>query len=106
MYFQTTQSQLICQKIDAIATEGIEMFAERVDSAYRIFWFSPVPPAELVKEYGTSAYKMFVDHSESTAFLVSKKPDYIPLGIPNGYSIVWGQDGSASIEGEFEEIIE
>lgn len=76
--------------------------------AYDAFWFGESSPSLKATLLGTQAVKVFTDSAEAQGFLAGKIADYTPLGIPEGYSVNFSQDGSAEIiytAPEVEEII-
>ena len=65
--------------------------------AYNAFWYGETSPSIKVKLLGTQALQVFTDSAEVQGFLASKIGGYVPLGVPEGYDVVFAEDGSAEI---------
>ena len=65
--------------------------------AYDVFWFGEASPNLKASLLGTQALKVFTDSAEVQGFLAVKIAGYTPLGVPEGYSVNFAQDGSAEI---------
>lgn len=72
----------------------LQSFAQQ---AYDAFWFGETSPSLKATLLGTEALKIFTDSAEVQGFLASKLEGYVPLGIPEGYTVSFKQDGSAEI---------
>jgi hypothetical protein len=79
------------------ATNALGQLQSFSKQAYDAFWFGEVSPSIKVGLLGTQALKVFTDSAEAQGFLYSKLEGYAPLGIPEGYSVAFAQDGSAKI---------
>jgi hypothetical protein len=76
------------------ALRQLQSFAKQ---AYDVFWFGETSPTVKVKLLGEQAIRIFTDSSQVQGFLASKVDGYVPLGVPEGYSVSFKEDGSAEI---------
>ena len=79
------------------AENALRQLQSFTQQAYDAFWFGETSPIIKVGLLGTEALKVFTDHAEVQAFLASKIQGYVPLGIPEGYAVVFAEDGSSEI---------
>lgn len=89
------------QVMEQYSSDALEQFIMYVTNAYNMFWFGETSPKEKIVLLGTEALNVFTKSAQAQAFIKSQKPDYIELGIPNGYTVNWGNNGSATITGEY-----
>ena len=79
------------------AENALRQLQSFTHQAYDAFWYGEASPSIKVKLLGTQAIKVFTDSAEVQGFLASKIDDYLPLGVPAGYSVSFTQDGGAEI---------
>jgi hypothetical protein len=79
------------------AENALKQLQSFTQQAYDAFWFGETSPIVKVGLLGTEALKVFTDHAEVQGFLASKIGGYVPLGVPEGYAVVFAEDGSAEI---------
>jgi hypothetical protein len=79
------------------AENALSQLQSFTHQAYDAFWYGETSPSLKVTLLGTQALKVFTDSAEAQSFLASKIDDYVPLGIPTGYSVVFVEDGRAEI---------
>lgn len=101
MYNITTTTQLkAIAEVNAMNTHAenaLGQFQSFTKQAYDAFWFGETSPKDKIALLGTEAIRVFTDSAEAQAFLASKVEGYEPLGVPDGYEVIWGNDGSATI---------
>lgn len=116
---QTEEYQALqdIQQMDSYASAALTTFTQQSRQAYDTFWYGRVSPVIKMQLLGTKAFQVFTASAQAQAFIKSQNPEHEVLGIPEGYEIVWGNDGSAVIniveipveetpvENEVEEII-
>jgi hypothetical protein len=94
------------------AENALRQLQSFTKQAYDAFWNGETSPSIKVKLLGTQALKAFTDSAEVQGFLASKVNGYIQLGVPEGYDVVFAEDGSAEITytppvvEEVEEVVE
>jgi hypothetical protein len=76
------------------ALKQLQLFTKQ---AYDAFWFGETSPAIKIGLLGTDALRVFNDSAEVQGFLASKIQGCVPLGIPEGYDVIFAEDGSAEI---------
>ena len=93
------------QEIDKISSYAFETFIGHTNQAYAKFWFKGLDPKIKMQLLGTKALEMFTLSAQAQGFIklvkTSMGQEYTELGIPNGYTINWNEDGSGVIEGEY-----
>lgn len=92
--------------IDELSSSALSNFKSLTNKAYEEFWFGAIPPNELVQAMGSTALDMFTKSAQAQQFIHTIDHTYEPLPIPNGYEIIWKEDGSAEITGEYIETLE
>jgi len=88
-------------KMDMISNQTLAYFIGGTKRAYDSFWFGEVSPKIKVQLLGTEAISVFTASAQAQAFIKLMKPDYVELTVPNGYEVIWNEDGSAEIIGEY-----
>jgi hypothetical protein len=79
------------------AENALRQLQSFTKQAYDAFWYGETSPSIKVKLLGTQALQVFTDSAEVQGFLASKIGGYVPLGVPEGYDVVFAEDGSAEI---------
>lgn len=79
------------------ATNALGQLKSFTQQAYDAFWFGETSTSIKVRLLGTQAIRVFTDSAEVQGFLAAKIEGYVPLGVPEGYSVTFAQDGSAEI---------
>ena len=79
------------------ASNALGQLRSFTQQAYDAFWFGESSPTVKVRLLGTQAMKVFTDSAEVQGFLAAKIEGHVPLGVPEGYSVTFTQDGSAEI---------
>lgn len=105
MYNITTTEELkAIGEVNAMNTHAenaLQQFIICISNARNIFWFGETSPIIKMRLLGTEAKRIFIDSAEAQAFVASKVVGYIPLGIPDGYTVTWNNDESGEITGEY-----
>jgi hypothetical protein len=85
------------QQMGSLASSALASFTQYSRQAYDTFWYGRVSPVIKMNLLGTKAFQVFKASAEAQAFIKSQNPQHEELAIPEGYEIVWGNDGSAVI---------
>ncbi len=100
---QTTEEYTAVNELQLMqkySEDALTNFIQMVNIAYNTFWFGEVSPAIKMQMLGTEAIVIFTASAQAQAFIKSQKPDYVELGVPEGFEIEWNEDGSGVIAGE------
>lgn len=85
------------QLMQQYSEDALTNFIQMVTIAYNTFWFGEISPVTKMQLLGTEALTVFTASAQAQAFIKSQKPDYVELGVPEGFEIVWNGDGSGII---------
>lgn len=68
------------------------------DKSYNDFWNNPnATPQELCDKAGTKAILFFLISQKTQELLCMLNPEYVPIGVPEGCEVEYGQDGTVTI---------
>lgn len=87
--------------MDTYSADAFDKFKSLSNQAYATFWFGETSPKLKVQMLGTSAIDAFTKSTQAQGFIKLIEPEYVELGVPNGYSVIPKQDGSMEITGEY-----
>jgi hypothetical protein len=85
------------QLMQRYSEDALKSFIEMVNIAYNAFWYGEISPIVKIEKLGTEAINIFTASAQAQAFIKSQKPEYVELGIPEGFEIKWNEDGSGII---------
>lgn len=84
-------------RMDKISTSSLQQLMRGVALANNLFWNGEVSAEIKIQMLGTKALSVFQAQEATENLIQALNPDYIKLGIPEGYEITWNEDGSGSI---------
>jgi hypothetical protein len=66
--------------------------------AYGAFWHNQdVTPMQLAQKMGTDAAAYFMASAKVSEALSMMNPAHVPIAVPEGYEVAFGQDGTVTI---------
>lgn len=83
--------------MDRNATMGLNQLKHYAGQSYNAFWFGDISPVVKVQLLGTNALQIFQASAITQGFIKTLDPNWVELSVPQGYEVVFNQDGSASI---------
>lgn len=85
------------KQMDSHSSYGLTILINSVKQAHNSFWKGQVSPQIKIQLLGTNAQSIFEAQEATENLIKALKPDYVKLGIPAEFEIVWNEDGSGII---------
>jgi hypothetical protein len=79
------------------ASMGLEQLKHYAGQSFNAFWYGTTSPMLKVQLLGNSALEVFTVSATTQAFIKQLDPEWIELTIPEGYEVIFNEDGSAII---------
>lgn len=84
-------------RMDILSSQALQVLMRSVAQASRMFWAGEVAPEIKMQVLGTKAIQVFQAQEATENLIQALNPTYKKVGIPEGFEIVWGEDGSGVI---------
>lgn len=85
------------KEMDKWSSNGLQGLINSVKHAHNAFWNGEVSPQVKIQLLGTNAQSVFQALEATENLIHALKPDYVKLGVPEGFEIMWNTDGSGTI---------
>jgi hypothetical protein len=83
--------------MDSNATMGLNQLKHYAGQSYNAFWYGDISPNVKVQLLGTKALQVFQASAITQGFIKTLDPNWVELSVPQGYEVVFNEDGSAII---------
>jgi hypothetical protein len=86
------------KKIKQLNTQiYIKMRALHTQAFNQVWRDKDLTPKQIIEGFGTDAAALFQNSSQIQTILATVDPDYVPLAIPEGYTVTFNDNGSATV---------